>query len=66
MVRAAVVETDTDKRRQTYEEIQRIDQQKSPIICMFQQIEQTSMAKNVEGFSTGGAVGNAYCWTVTK
>jgi peptide/nickel transport system substrate-binding protein len=66
MVRAAVQETDTEKRREIYEEVQRIDQQESPIICMFQQIEQTSMAKTIEGFSTGGAVGNAYYWTVTK
>ena len=66
MVNAAVVENDTDKRRQMYEEIQRIDQKVSPIICMFQETEQVGMGKTVEGFSTGAAVSSAYYWTVTK
>ncbi len=49
-----------------YEDIQRISQQHSPFICMFQEIEQVAMRKNVEGFSTGAAVGSAYYWTVIK
>ena len=49
-----------------YLEMQRIDQQQSPIICMFQETEQVGMGKTVEGFSTGAAVGSAYYWTVTK
>lgn len=66
MVDAAVQEQDADKRAQMYQEMQRISQQKSPFICMFQEIEQVAMRKNVEGFSTGAAVGSAYYWTVTK
>lgn len=66
MVQAAVVEQDTEKRKQLYLEMQRIDQQKSPIICMFQETEQVGMGKTVEGFSTGAAVSSAYYWTVTK
>ncbi len=66
MVQAAVVEQDTDKRREMYLEMQRIDQQKSPIICMFQETEQVGLGKTVEGFSTGAAVSSAYYWTVTK
>jgi peptide/nickel transport system substrate-binding protein len=66
MVNAAVVEQDTEKRREMYLEIQRIDQQKSPIICMFQETEQVGMGKTVEGFSTGGSVSQAYYWTVAK
>ena len=66
MVDAAVVEKDTEKRRAMYEEMQRIDQQKSPIICMFQETEQVGLGKTVEGFSTGGAVASAFYWTVTK
>jgi peptide/nickel transport system substrate-binding protein len=49
-----------------YEEMQRIDQQKSPIICMFQETEQVGMGKAIEGFSTGGAVASAFYWTVSK
>jgi peptide/nickel transport system substrate-binding protein len=66
MVQAAVVEQDTAKRTEMYLEMQRIDQQKSPIICMFQETEQVGMGKTVEGFSTGAAVSSAYYWTVTK
>ena len=66
MVDAAVQEQDTDKRRQMYEEMQRLSQQHSPFICMFQEIEQITMRQNVEGFSTGAAVGSAFYWTVTK
>jgi peptide/nickel transport system substrate-binding protein len=66
MVQAAVIENDTDKRREMYLEMQRIDQQKSPIMCMFQETEQVGMGKTVEGFSTGAAVSSAYYWTVTK
>jgi peptide/nickel transport system substrate-binding protein len=66
MVRAAVVENDTDKRRTMYEEIQRTSQQVSPIICMIQETEQVGMGKTVQGFSTGGAVSSAFYWTVTK
>jgi peptide/nickel transport system substrate-binding protein len=66
MVDAAVQEQDTDKRRGMYEEMQRIAQRSSPFIPMFQETEQVGMGKNVEGFSTGGAVSSAYYWTVTK
>jgi peptide/nickel transport system substrate-binding protein len=66
MVNAAVVENDTDKRRQMYEEIQRTDQKVSPIIIMLQENEQVGMGKTVKGFSSGGAVSSAYYWTVTK
>jgi peptide/nickel transport system substrate-binding protein len=66
MVNAAVVENDTEKRGQMYEEIQRIDQKVSPIIIMFQENEQVGMGKTVNGFSSGGAVSSAFYWTVTK
>lgn len=66
LVNAAVVENDTAKRGQMYEEIQRIDQKVSPIIIMFQENEQVGMGKTVQGFSSGGAVSSAYYWTVTK
>jgi peptide/nickel transport system substrate-binding protein len=66
MVDAAVVEQDTEKRRQMYKEMQRISQERSPIICMFQETEHVGMGKAVRGFSTGGAVSSAYYWTVSK
>jgi peptide/nickel transport system substrate-binding protein len=66
LVTAAVTENDTAKREQMYQEIQRIDQKVSPIMCLFQETEQVGMGKTVQGFSTGAAVGSAYYWTVTK
>jgi len=66
MVDAAVVEQDTAKRKVMYEEMQRISQQKSPFICLFQETEQVGMGKTVKGFSTGAAVSSAFYWTVTK
>ena len=66
MVEAAVVEQDTGKRRAMYEEIQHIAQQESPFACLFQDVEQVAMRKNVSGFSTGAAVSSAYYWPVKK
>lgn len=66
MVEAAVVEQDEAKRRAMYEEMQRIAQATSPLIPLFQQIEQTAMQANVDGFQAGGAVESAYYWPVTK
>lgn len=66
MAEAAVVEKDTEKRAAMYEEMQRIGNEKSPFVLMFQQQEQDGMQKNVEGFSTGGAVSSAFYKAVTK
>nr|WP_154338253.1 ABC transporter substrate-binding protein [Paracoccus sp. S-4012] len=66
MVEAAVVEQDEATRRGMYEEMQRISQQSSPFIILFQRIEQTAMQPNVEGFTAGGAVASAFYWPVTK
>ena len=41
-------------------------QASSPLIPLFQQIEQTAMRSNVDGFQAGGAVESAYYWPVTK
>ena len=61
-----MVEQDTGKRRAMYEEIQHIAQQESPFACLFQDVEQVAMRKNVSGFSTGAAVSSAYYWPVKK
>ena len=66
MVDAAVIEQDEATRRGMYEEMQRVAQASSPLIPLFQQIEQTAMRSNVDGFQAGGAVESAYYWPVTK
>ncbi len=66
LTEAAVVEKDTAKRAEMYRELQRKLQQRGPFAIMFQQIIQSAMRKNVDGFVTGGAISQAYYWTVTK
>ncbi len=66
MVDAAVQEKDTDKREKMYEDMQRIWMEKSPFAALFQEIEEVGLRKNVDGFSTGAAVGSAYYWTASK
>lgn len=63
---AAVVENDRDKRAAMYEAIQRTHQQVSPFAVMFQKVEQTGRADNVQGLSLGGAITAVTYWSVTK
>ncbi len=63
---AAVVENDRDTRAAMYEALQREHQQVSPFAVMFQKIEQTGRAENVQGLSLGGAITAVSYWTVTK
>jgi peptide/nickel transport system substrate-binding protein len=63
---AAVVENDTDKRREMYLELQREHQKISPFGIMFQQIEQNGMRSNVENFVAGGATTAVSYWVITK
>ncbi len=63
---AAVVENDRDTRAAMYEALQREHQQVSPFAVMFQKIEQTGRADNVQGLSLGGAITAVSYWTVTK
>ncbi len=63
---AALIETDTEKRRALYETIQRSHQTTSPFSVMFQQNIQTALRKNVDKFVTGGAVSSTYYWITTK
>lgn len=62
----AVVESDIEKRRQMYLDIQRDWQRSSPFVPMFQQIEQVGRRANVKGFVTGSAITAAFYWTVNK
>ncbi len=66
LTEAAVVEKDAKKRAAMYRELQRKLQQSGPFAVMFQEIIQSAMRKNVSGFVTGGAISQAYYWTVTK
>ena len=66
MTTAAVQELDTAKRAQMYVDIQKLHQQTSPFVPMFQKIEQIARRGNVDGFVTGSAITAAYYWTVTK
>lgn len=63
---AAVVENDTDKRREMYLELQREHQKVSPFGVMFQQIEQNGMGESVENFVAGGATTAVSYWVITK
>jgi peptide/nickel transport system substrate-binding protein len=63
---AAVVENDTDTRREMYLDLQREHQQVSPFGVMFQQIEQNGMRSNVENFVAGGATTAVSYWVITK
>ncbi len=48
-VLAAKMETDTEKRRKMYHEIQRVQLAESPFVYMFQKIENIAMRKEVKG-----------------
>ncbi len=63
---AAVVENDTETRKQMYRDLQTEFQKISPFGIMFQQIEQNAMQANVENFVAGGATTAASYWAVTK
>lgn len=63
---AAVVENDRDTRAAMYEQIQRDHQASAPFAIMYQKIEQTGRAENVQGLSLGGAITAVSYWKVTK
>ena len=63
---AAVMEKDNGRRAQMYGGVQRDHQRSSPFVIIYQQLVQTGMRKNVQGFHSGGPVSSAYYWTVKK
>jgi len=63
---AAVVENDTDVRKEMYLELQKEHQMVSPFGIMFQQIEQNGMTDSVENFVAGGATTAVSYWVITK
>ncbi|MBY6046226.1 ABC transporter substrate-binding protein [Vannielia litorea] len=63
---AAVVENDTEARKQMYLDSQAQFQQESPFGIMFQRIEQSGLRSNVENWVVGGATTAVSYWVVTK
>ncbi len=65
-VAAAVIEGDREVRAQMYRDIQAEFRETSPFAIMFQKIEQTGRAENVQGLNLGGAITAVSYWPVTK
>jgi len=65
-VDAAVVENDREVRAQMYRDIQAQFRDTAPFAIMFQKIEQTGRAENVDNLTLGGAVTAVSYWPVTK
>ncbi|MFK7880376.1 ABC transporter substrate-binding protein [Roseobacter sp.] len=63
---AAVVEGDRDVRAGMYQEIQAEFREVAPFTVMFQKIEQTGRAENVQNLNLGGAITSVSYWPVTK
>jgi peptide/nickel transport system substrate-binding protein len=64
--KAAVEETDRDKRAAMYQAIQREHQKRSPFAIMFQKIEQVGRRANVKNLNLGAAITAVSYWPVTK
>ena len=62
----ATLEGDTDKRVQMYLDIQQQYRAIAPIIPLFQKIEQVGKQKNVQNWTSGGAVTSVFYRQVTK
>jgi len=65
-VAAAVVEGDRDVRAKMYGEIQATFRDIAPFAILFQKIEQTGRADNVQNLNLGGAITSVSYWPVTK
>ncbi len=64
--KAAVQESDRDKRAAMYVKSQKEFQKVAPFVVMFQKIEPLGRRDNVKNFVMGGAISSAYYWKVTK
>ena len=63
---AALMETDSAKRRAIYEDIQRTVLETSPFVLLFQQIEVAGVRKNVRGLKLGPSFDTNFVGNVTK
>ncbi len=62
----ALRETDTEKRKSMYEEIQKIHTHSSPFLYMFQQSRKVAMRSNVDGVVLGILLGDDDYQQITK
>ena len=65
-VAAAVEERDAERRKATYEDVQREHQKTSPFVIMFQQIEIAAHRKTVDGFVIGPTSDTNYYANIVK
>jgi peptide/nickel transport system substrate-binding protein len=63
---AAVLERDAEKRKHMYLDLQRMVQQDSAFVIMFQSTEQAAMRKNVQHFVSGPTFDTVFYRLVTK
>jgi peptide/nickel transport system substrate-binding protein len=63
---AAVQESDTEKRKEMYIQLQKDFQKEAPFAIMFQKTEQNGLRAGVEGYSMGAAITGSYYGNVTK
>ncbi|WP_187431119.1 putative D,D-dipeptide-binding periplasmic protein DdpA [Roseobacter fucihabitans] len=63
---AAVIESDRDTRATMYQDIQAEFRDVAPFAILFQKVEQTGRAENVENLNLGGAITAVSYWPVTK
>jgi peptide/nickel transport system substrate-binding protein len=63
---AAVMESDTAKRVELYEELQKEALERSPIICIYQQKEVAAFNKKVENFRLGATSHTNYLYLASK
>jgi peptide/nickel transport system substrate-binding protein len=66
MADAAVLERDPAKRAEMYLEIQKLHQETSPFVIMFQDIETIAERSNVEGTIWGPSFDDNRYWKITK
>jgi peptide/nickel transport system substrate-binding protein len=66
MADAAVLERDAEQRAEMYREIQRLHQETSPFVIMFQDIETIAERTNVEGTIWGPSFDDNRYWQITK
>ncbi len=64
--KAALQESDVEKRRQLYLDLQKKLQESGPFINMFQESEQTVLRNNVKGFFSGPNADLVFYYNVTK
>jgi peptide/nickel transport system substrate-binding protein len=65
-IAGAVEERDAERRKATYEDVQREHQKTSPFVIMFQSIEIAAHRKNVDGYVIGPSSDTNYFWNIVK